>query len=176
MTPLMRITVKKWEWSAGRFPRPWHNKLSMDAQEAPVTLANFYWLSYWNLETESVRRLCHSVRALLEICEAAYPLVPLRKLRVLEFTVHSWSGSKTILENWHSAHSQTAQAIRHNCLLPQIAPCKRIHEGPGFRIPASRFRIPASGFWIPTFWIPDSIPKRWIPDSSLWIPDSNSKN
>ena len=71
-----------------------------------------------------------------------------------------------------------------------IAPCKRIHEGPGFRIPASRFRIPASGFWISTLWIPDSnlldsdsIPKwvpdskpLWIPDSSLWISDSNSNN
>ena len=45
-----------------------------------------------------------------------------------------------------------------------VAPCKRIHEGPGFRIPASRFWIPA--FWpIPAFWIPDSKP--------LWIPDSN---
>ena len=30
-----------------------------------------------------------------------------------------------------------------------VAPCKIIHEGPGFR-------IPASGFWIPTLWIPDS--------------------
>ena len=30
-----------------------------------------------------------------------------------------------------------------------VAPCKRIHEGPGFRIPASRF-------WIPAFWIPES--------------------
>ena len=68
-------------------------------------------------------------------------------------------------------------------LLRMIAPCKRIHEGSGFRIPASRFRIPASGFWISTLWIPDSIPKwipdskpLWIPDSSVWIPDSNSKN
>ena len=64
-----------------------------------------------------------------------------------------------------------------------FALCKRIHEGPGFRILASRFRIPASGFWISTLWIPDSIPKwipdskpLWIPDSSLWIPDSNSKH
>ena len=63
----------------------------------------------------------------------------------------------------------------HLCNLQLLAPCKRIHEGPGFRIPASRFRIPASGFWISTFWIPDSKP-LWIPDSSLWIPDSNSKN
>ena len=37
-----------------------------------------------------------------------------------------------------------------------LAPCKRIHEGPGFRFPASGFRIPASGFRIPTPWIPDS--------------------
>ena len=44
-----------------------------------------------------------------------------------------------------------------------FAVCKRIHEGPGFRIPASRFRIPASGFWISTFWIPDSN----LPDSNL---------
>ena len=33
----------------------------------------------------------------------------------------------------------------------QIAPCKRIHEGPGFR-------NPVSGFQIPAFWIPESIP------------------
>ena len=33
---------------------------------------------------------------------------------------------------------------------PSIAPRKRIHEGPGFRIPASGFRIP-------TFWIPELI-------------------
>ena len=63
-----------------------------------------------------------------------------------------------------------------------IAPCKRIHEGPGFRILASRFRIPASGFWIPTIWIPDSnlldsgFHTLWIPDSSPWVPNSNSKN
>ena len=66
----------------------------------------------------------------------------------------------------------------------QIALCKRIHEGPGFRIPASGFQ--PFGFRIPTFWISDSIPNEWIPDSgfqpimvpdsSLWIPDSNSKN
>ena len=37
-----------------------------------------------------------------------------------------------------------------------FALCKIIHEGPGFRIPASTFRIRASGFWIPTLWIPDS--------------------
>ena len=63
--------------------------------------------------------------------------------------------------------------------LSMFAPCKRIHEGPGFRIPAS-----------PSIWILDSnpldsgfqpsgfrIPKPlWIPDSSLWIPDSNNKN
>ena len=61
------------------------------------------------------------------------------------------------------------------CVTYWFAPCKRIHEGPGFRISASRFRIPASGFCISTLWIPDSIPK-WIPDSSVWIPDSNSKN
>ena len=30
----------------------------------------------------------------------------------------------------------------------RLAPCKRIHEGPGLQILASRFRIPASGFWI----------------------------
>ena len=52
-----------------------------------------------------------------------------------------------------------------------LAPCKRIHEGPGFRIPASRFQ--PFGFRFPTFWIPDSIPK-WrsrIP-KPLWFPDS----
>ena len=37
-----------------------------------------------------------------------------------------------------------------------VASCKRIHEGPGFRIPASTFRIPASSFWIPNLWILDS--------------------
>ena len=46
--------------------------------------------------------------------------------------------------------------LRRLLSLAQIAPCKRIHEGPEFRIPASRFRIPASGFWIPTLWIPNS--------------------
>ena len=66
----------------------------------------------------------------------------------------------------------------------QFAPCKRIHEGPGFRIPASRFRIPAFGFRIPTFWIPYQsggfrIPNHcgfriptakicWISDSLTW--------
>ena len=63
--------------------------------------------------------------------------------------------------------------------------CKRIHEGPGFRIPASRFRVPASGFWIinpldsgfqPSgFWISYQsgfqIPNHCI---HLWIPDSGA--
>ena len=67
---------------------------------------------------------------------------------------------------------------------PKIALCKRIHEGPGFRIPASKFRIPASGFRIPYqsgfripnhcgFWILSGfrIPTAkicWIPDSLTW--------
>ena len=38
--------------------------------------------------------------------------------------------------NCHSNHYQTRQR-------KGLVPCKRIHEGPGFR-------IPASGFWIPT--------------------------
>ena len=52
-----------------------------------------------------------------------------------------------------------------------FAPCKRIHEGPGFRIPASRF-------WIPTLWIPDSnlLDSGFQTIVDLWIPDSNSKN
>ena len=52
-----------------------------------------------------------------------------------------------------------------------VAPCKIIHEGPGFR-------IPASGFWIPTLWIPDSnlldSGFQTIVDSGFQ--DSNSKN
>ena len=67
--------------------------------------------------------------------------------------------------------------------LQHFAPCKRIHEGPGFRIPASGFRIPA-------FWIPKSIHSGFriayhsgfrIPSHCgfkipvLWIPDFNSK-
>ena len=48
------------------------------------------------------------------------------------------------------------ETTENNRQIKHVAPCKRIHEGPGFWIPASRFRIPASGFWIPTLWIPDS--------------------
>ena len=76
-----------------------------------------------------------------------------------------------------------------------VRPCKGIHEGPGFRIPASRFRIPHldSGFQsfrfrIPTFWISYQsgfrIPNHCgfrilvvsgfrIPTANIcWIPDS----
>ena len=56
-----------------------------------------------------------------------------------------------------------------------FALCKRIHEGPGFRIPASRFRIPASGLWISTLWIPDSNLLDSSDSIPKWIPDSNSK-
>ena len=49
----------------------------------------------------------------------------------------------------------------------EFAPCKRIREGPGFWILDSGFQ--PFGFWIPTFWIPDSIPKRWIPDSKTIV-------
>ena len=66
------------------------------------------------------------------------------------------------------------------------APSKRIHEGPGFWIPASRFQISASGFWIPTLWIPNSnlldsgfhtkAPNncgfRILTAKNCWIPDS----
>ena len=79
--------------------------------------------------------------------------------------------------------------LRRLLSLAQIAPCKRIHEGPEFRIPASRFRIPASGFWIPTLWIPNSnlldsgfhtkavdSGFQTIVDSGFQSLDSNSKN
>ena len=86
---------------------------------------------------------------------------------------------------WYSWHVPMAFTSNSTCDVNvymqhvQVAPCKRIHEGPGFRIPAS-----------PSIWILDSnpldsgfqpsgfrIPKPlWIPDSSLWIPDSNNKN
>ena len=70
-----------------------------------------------------------------------------------------------------------------------FAPCKRIHEGPGFRIPASGFRISGfripyhsgfripnhCGFWIPVLWIPDSNSKIcWIPDSGFSYMEQNT--
>ena len=49
----------------------------------------------------------------------------------------------------------------------EIAPCKGIHDSPGFWIPPCGFRIPSTGFRIPAQWIPDS-KKGWIPNFFLF--------
>ena len=78
--------------------------------------------------------------------------------------------------------SKAFDSVPHRRLLSKldyyVAPCKRIHGGPGFRIPYhSGFRIPNHcgfripnhcGFWIPVLWIPIPTAKiSWIPDSGF---------
>ena len=58
----------------------------------------------------------------------------------------------TVLNTWYEIVLHGAEDVERLIKREKsIAPCKRIHEDPGFRIPA--------------FWIPDSKP-LWIPDSS----------